>query len=129
MIGGPTITRATCSGILILHSMLEGASYSLLLAHELPPKGTGGETYFADVRMAYDVEGLVVDYSFCHSRKIANPDSTASEFERPSPPKLNFTCCDLYWTRNMSGERTENSSKASTHAYYNGSNFLLQASG
>lgn len=62
------------------------AGYSLLRAHELPPKGTGGNTEFADARTAYDElpedlkkELLEKDYVVCHSlyhsRKLASPGS------------------------------------------------------
>lgn len=60
--------------------------YSLLRAHELPPKGTGGNTEYADTRTAYDdlpedlkKELLENDYVACHSlyhsRKTASPES------------------------------------------------------
>ena len=53
-------------------------SYSLLLAHEVPPEG--GETWFADTRSAYDdlpqatkdrIDGLEVEHSLWHSRRLA----------------------------------------------------------
>ncbi|KAK5122161.1 hypothetical protein LTR85_004407 [Meristemomyces frigidus] len=58
--------------------------YSLLRAHELPPKGTGGATEYADARTAFDElpedlkkELLEQDYVACHSlyhsRKTAAP--------------------------------------------------------
>ncbi|KAG8625989.1 hypothetical protein KVT40_006390 [Elsinoe batatas] len=59
------------------------AGHSLLLAHKLPPKGTGGATEFADSRTAYDdwttemkarLEGLVAGHSLFHSRKKAVPE-------------------------------------------------------
>lgn len=50
------------------------AGYSLLLAHELPPAGTGGSTEFCDTRAAWDDLGqqkkeelLRADYVACHS--------------------------------------------------------------
>src|ERR1700761_7887961 len=60
------------------------AGYSLLLAHELPPRGMGGHTAFADTRAAYETlssdlkkELLEKDYIACHSmhhsRKLAAP--------------------------------------------------------
>ena len=60
------------------------AGYSLLKAHELPPKGTGGATEYADTRTAFDElpeelkkELLEKDYVACHSlyhsRKTAAP--------------------------------------------------------
>lgn len=63
------------------------AGYSLLLAHELPPRGagTGGQTAFADTRTAFDElptdikESLVSNdyvaaHSIHHSRKLAAPE-------------------------------------------------------
>ena len=49
-----------------------------MLAHTLPPEGTGGATEFADSRTAYEdlpeelksrIEGLVANHSLFHSRK------------------------------------------------------------
>lgn len=62
------------------------AGYSLLRAHKLPPKGTGGNTEYADARTAFDdipedlkKELLERDYVACHSlyhsRKKAAPES------------------------------------------------------
>lgn len=62
------------------------AGYSLLRAHELPPKGTGGNTEYADTRTAFNElpedlkkELLDKDYVVCHSlyhsRKTASPES------------------------------------------------------
>lgn len=57
---------------------------SLLRAVELPPKGMGGSTHYADARQAYadlpeatkeKINDLVVGHSFFHNRKTANPDS------------------------------------------------------
>ena len=59
------------------------AGHSLLLAWELPPKGTGGATEFSDSRTAYDdlsdemkarLHGLVANHSLFHSRKTAMPE-------------------------------------------------------
>lgn len=61
------------------------AGYSLLLAHELPPPGTGGNTAFADTRNAYDdlpsnlkedllKNDYIVNHSLRHSRKLAAPE-------------------------------------------------------
>jgi alpha-ketoglutarate-dependent 2,4-dichlorophenoxyacetate dioxygenase len=58
------------------------AGVSLLLAHELPPKGTGGATEFADSRQAYDelpqetkdrIKNYVVMNSQLQCRRAANP--------------------------------------------------------
>ncbi|CAI7650233.1 unnamed protein product [Penicillium pancosmium] len=61
------------------------AGYSLLLAHELPPSGTGGSTAFADMRAAYrnlDPEfkqllhenKFIARHSILHSKKMAAPE-------------------------------------------------------
>lgn len=61
------------------------AGYSLLRAHELPPKGTGGNTLYADTRTAWDEldaalkaqlleNNYVAAHSLWHSRKRAAPD-------------------------------------------------------
>ncbi|GAB7360902.1 hypothetical protein MBLNU230_g0888t1 [Neophaeotheca triangularis] len=59
------------------------AGHSLLLAHVIPPAGTGGATEFADSRTAYDdlprsvkerIEGVVANHSLFHSRKKAVPE-------------------------------------------------------
>lgn len=61
------------------------AGYSLLLAHELPPPGTGGSTAFADMRAAYrDLDedfknflhekNFIARHSILHSRKMAAPE-------------------------------------------------------
>ncbi|ORX36838.1 putative 2,4-dichlorophenoxyacetate alpha-ketoglutarate dioxygenase [Kockovaella imperatae] len=58
------------------------AGYSLLLAHELPPMGHGGNTEFADTRTAYDdldeatkrrIQDWILWHSQHHSRRKANP--------------------------------------------------------
>jgi len=83
----------------------------LLLAHELPPRGTGGETYFADVRTAYDdldpetkskLDGLVVEHSLWHSRLLANPDYVASDFEKNIKPPARH---DLVQVHEPSGRK------------------------
>jgi alpha-ketoglutarate-dependent 2,4-dichlorophenoxyacetate dioxygenase len=62
------------------------AGFSLLRAHILPPKETGGSTDFADTRAAWDAlpeemkkhlleKDYVVGHSLWHSRKKASPDS------------------------------------------------------
>ena len=57
---------------------------SLLLAHELPPPGHGGNTEFADSRTAYDdlseeIQTKIADWilwhSQHHSRRKASPDA------------------------------------------------------
>ncbi|OSZ99870.1 Taurine catabolism dioxygenase TauD/TfdA [Trichoderma parareesei] len=61
------------------------AAYSLLLAHELPPEGTGGKTAFADTRTSFDdldeetkqdllANDYVAAHSMLHSRKLAAPE-------------------------------------------------------
>lgn len=61
------------------------AGYSLLLAHELPPPGTGGATEFSDTRAAWDdlpdnlqrellINNYVACHSILHSKKLAAPD-------------------------------------------------------
>ena len=56
--------------------------YSMLRAVELPPKGSGGETMYADSRTAYDdllqgtkdkIEGMVANCSLLHNRRTAAP--------------------------------------------------------
>jgi alpha-ketoglutarate-dependent 2,4-dichlorophenoxyacetate dioxygenase len=63
------------------------ASYSLLLAHEVPP--VGGDTEFADTRAAYDalpaelrmkIDGLVAEHWLWYSRMLAGyPEPTEAE--------------------------------------------------
>ncbi|KAB2101176.1 hypothetical protein AG0111_0g10616 [Alternaria gaisen] len=64
------------------------AGYSLLLAHELPPTGTGGATEFCDTRTAWDdlpcnvqsellAKDLVACHSILHSKKLAAPEHFA----------------------------------------------------
>lgn len=61
------------------------AGYSLLLAHELPPRGKGGCTAFADTRSAFNGlshglkeellrQNYIADHSLWHSRKLASPE-------------------------------------------------------
>lgn len=65
------------------------AGYSLLLAHELPPAGTGGKTAFADTRTAFEeldsemkedllANDYVAAHSILHSRKLAAPEYFAN---------------------------------------------------
>lgn len=72
------------------------AGYSVLRAHELPPKGTGGATAFADTRTAYEdldsgtkekIRDYVVDHSLWHSRRLAAPDC---EFLKGMVPEEHF---------------------------------------
>jgi alpha-ketoglutarate-dependent 2,4-dichlorophenoxyacetate dioxygenase len=61
------------------------AGYSLLLAHQLPPPGTGGSTVFADTRRVFDdlptglkddllTKNYIANHSLHHSRKLAAPE-------------------------------------------------------
>jgi len=71
------------------------ATYSLLLGHEIPPEGAGGDTEFADMRAAYDalpekmkamIEDLTVEHSIWHSRKLAGfPEPTQEELDSRPP--------------------------------------------
>ncbi|GAA92177.1 alpha-ketoglutarate-dependent 2,4-dichlorophenoxyacetate dioxygenase [Aspergillus luchuensis IFO 4308] len=60
------------------------AGYSLLRAHKLPPKGTGGATAFADTRTAYadlaeetkaEIQNHVLWHSIMQSRYLGAPDN------------------------------------------------------
>ncbi|KAJ5925984.1 alpha-ketoglutarate-dependent 2-4-dichlorophenoxyacetate dioxygenase [Penicillium verhagenii] len=62
---------------------------SILRAHQLPPKGTGGGTAFADTRTAYDdldaetkekINDYVLWHSIWHSRRLAAPDCEFLEY-------------------------------------------------
>ncbi len=71
------------------------ATYSLLLGHEIPPEGAGGDTEFADMRAAYDalppsmqsmIEDLTVEHSIWHSRQLAGfPEPTQEELDSRPP--------------------------------------------
>lgn len=59
------------------------AGYSILRAHQLPPKGTGGGTAFADTRTAYadldeqtkeQIQDYVLHHSIWQSRLLGAPD-------------------------------------------------------
>jgi alpha-ketoglutarate-dependent 2,4-dichlorophenoxyacetate dioxygenase len=63
-------------------------SYSLLLAHEVPP--TGGKTFFADTRSAYDdlpqdkkdqIEHLELEHSYWYSRLLAGYPLTQEQVD------------------------------------------------
>ena len=71
------------------------ATYSLLLGHEIPPEGAGGDTLFADMRAAYDtlpekmktmIDDLTVEHSIWHSRQLAGfPAPTQEELDSRPP--------------------------------------------
>ncbi|PNY25517.1 Alpha-ketoglutarate-dependent 2,4-dichlorophenoxyacetate dioxygenase [Tolypocladium capitatum] len=59
------------------------AGYSILRAHQLPPKGTGGATAFADTRKACEdlddetkekIKDYVLCHSLLHSRRLGAPE-------------------------------------------------------
>ncbi|KAJ0352539.1 hypothetical protein COL154_012484 [Colletotrichum chrysophilum] len=65
------------------------AGYSLLLSHELPPPGVGGNTEFCDTRAAWDdldadfkkellEKNYVACHSILHSKKLAAPEHFAN---------------------------------------------------
>jgi alpha-ketoglutarate-dependent 2,4-dichlorophenoxyacetate dioxygenase len=78
------------------------ASYSLLLAHEVPP--TGGDTEFADTRAAYDglpaelqakIENLVAEHWLWYSRMLAGyPEPT--EAERLAKPPAHHKLAQIH---------------------------------
>lgn len=71
------------------------ATYSLLLGHEIPPQGGGGDTEFCDMRAAYDalpaplrtmIDGLTAQHSIWHSRQLAGfPQPTEEELASRPP--------------------------------------------
>jgi alpha-ketoglutarate-dependent 2,4-dichlorophenoxyacetate dioxygenase len=71
------------------------SSYSLLLAHEVPP--AGGDTHFADMRAAYDalspemkekIENLVAEHWLWYSRMLAGyPEPTQAERDAKPPSR------------------------------------------
>lgn len=69
------------------------SSYSLLLAHEVPP--AGGDTEFADTRAAYEdlpgwmkekIENLTVEHWLWHSRMLAGYPEPSEIERRAKPP-------------------------------------------
>lgn len=69
------------------------SSYSLLLAHEIPP--VGGDTEFADTRAAYDalpvalktkIEDLWAQHWLWHSRMLAGYPQPTEEEQKAKPP-------------------------------------------
>ncbi|KAJ5256546.1 alpha-ketoglutarate-dependent 2-4-dichlorophenoxyacetate dioxygenase [Penicillium angulare] len=69
------------------------AGYCILRAHQLPPKGTGGGTGFADTRTAYEeldsetkekINDYVLWHSIWHSRRLAAPESKFLKYMDPS---------------------------------------------
>ncbi|MDB5685056.1 MAG: hypothetical protein JWM75_2754 [Sphingomonas bacterium] len=67
----------------------ERTSWSLLLAHEVP--SSGGDTWFADMREAYDalpeamklrIEGLAAEHSYFHSRMTGGAQLTEAEVDK-----------------------------------------------
>ncbi|CAH0058373.1 unnamed protein product [Clonostachys solani] len=86
------------------------AGHSLLLAHVLPPKGTGGATEFSDSRTAYDdlsqekknqIEDLVANHSLFHSRKTVMPEY----FKDTDPAKLPLSKHKLAQVHEYSGRK------------------------
>lgn len=89
------------------------AGLSLLLAHELPPAGTGGNTEFADMRAAYrdlddDFKALlherdfVARHSLLHSKKLAAPDF----YQGSEPTEYFMSRHKLLQTHERSGRGT-----------------------
>ncbi|WVQ85208.1 hypothetical protein IAT38_007373 [Cryptococcus sp. DSM 104549] len=75
------------------------AGYSLLLSHELPPRGSGGNTEFADTRTAYDdlpaerkeeIKDWVLWHSQHHSRRVASPGEPLLDQEKFLPTSHPF---------------------------------------
>jgi alpha-ketoglutarate-dependent 2,4-dichlorophenoxyacetate dioxygenase len=75
------------------------AGYSLLLAHHLPPPGTGGATEFADTRQAYDdlddaTKERIADYVVMNSqhqcRRAANPGNPMLDGAEHDPMQNRF---------------------------------------
>ncbi|KAE8444742.1 hypothetical protein EG329_014302 [Mollisiaceae sp. DMI_Dod_QoI] len=88
------------------------ASYSLLLAHTIPPQDTGGETHFADTRTAFDdlpqdlksqleENDYVVAHSLFHSRKMGSPEY----FKDLNPLEYKMSRHKLLQTHEPSGRK------------------------
>ncbi|KAL2107786.1 hypothetical protein VUR80DRAFT_4743 [Thermomyces stellatus] len=86
------------------------AGHSLLLAHVLPPAGTGGATEYSDSRTAYEdlpeekkkqIEGLVANHSLFHSRKTVMPEY----FKDLDPSKMELSKHLLAQTHEWSGRK------------------------
>ncbi|PCG95246.1 Taurine catabolism dioxygenase TauD/TfdA [Penicillium occitanis (nom. inval.)] len=68
------------------------AGFSVLRAHKLPPKGSGGGTAFADSRTAYEdlddakkeeIKDYAVWHSLWHSRRLASPECDFLKYMEP----------------------------------------------
>jgi alpha-ketoglutarate-dependent 2,4-dichlorophenoxyacetate dioxygenase len=90
------------------------AGISLLLAHHLPPKGTGGATEFADSRAAYDaldpatkdkITDWVVLNSQLQCRRAANPGNPALDGKEFDPMQNRFGYHKLVQTHEPSGRK------------------------
>ncbi|KAJ5611478.1 dichlorophenoxyacetate alpha-ketoglutarate dioxygenase protein [Penicillium herquei] len=86
------------------------AGHSLLLAHILPPSGTGGATEYSDSRTAYEelpeekkaqIEDLIASHSLFHSRKKAVPEY----FKDTDPSKLPLSKHKLVQLHEWSGRK------------------------
>jgi alpha-ketoglutarate-dependent 2,4-dichlorophenoxyacetate dioxygenase len=88
------------------------ASYSLLLAHTIPPPNTGGSTFFADTRTAFtdlpsnlktqlEENDYVVAHSLFHSRKLGSPEY----FKDLDPLLHKMTLHKLLQTHEPSGRK------------------------
>ncbi|KAI5475575.1 hypothetical protein MNV49_001171 [Pseudohyphozyma bogoriensis] len=88
------------------------AGISLLLAHELPPKGTGGHTQFADTRTAYAdlddatkarIKDYVVNNSQFQCRRVASPGNPILDAPEYDPKNNRFGLHKLVQTHEASG--------------------------
>lgn len=91
------------------------AGFSLLLAHQLPPEGTGGGTAFADTRAAYDgldaatkadIADLVLAHSLWQSRILGAPQCEVIQAIRPE---------DHYMARHRLVQRHEPSGRTNLY--------------